>query len=290
MVVWNQARTTTMASPVHLHGTVVAPGRAAPPRRSQPGMGDAADARRRLATSRADDPGPGCRCRPSGLSPRGSGNPGQHQSAPCWRTAMTPPSKSRWDRSAHYQIVVRGELSDRFAHAFPEMTLQPEAGYTRITGVIVDQSHLHGILEGLRSFGIDLVSVNEVVRASTKLSKARPRQSRSRAQVPRITTPVHQHARSTATCGDSRERSGVEVMQRPHLFGVDIERTGGAEGPGSRPDVWRVRAAEHQLRPGRDVVPSFAKIAGRRARRTPAASMPRHSHASPMKGSRLSSE
>ena len=57
---------------------------------------------------------------------------------------MTPPSKSRWDRSAHYQIVVRGELSDRFAHAFPEMTLQPEAGYTRITGVIVDQSHLHG--------------------------------------------------------------------------------------------------------------------------------------------------
>ena len=80
---------------------------------------------------------------------------------------MTPPSKSRWDRPAHYQIVVRGELSDRFAHAFPEMTLQPEAGYTRITGVIVDQSHLHGILEGLRSFGIELVSVNEVVESSS---------------------------------------------------------------------------------------------------------------------------
>ena len=55
---------------------------------------------------------------------------------------MTPPSKSRWDRSAHYQIVVRGELSDRFAHAFPEMTLQPEAGYPRIIGVIMDQPHL----------------------------------------------------------------------------------------------------------------------------------------------------
>ena len=26
--------------------------------------------------------------------------------------------ETRWDRSAHYQIVVRGELSDRFAHAF----------------------------------------------------------------------------------------------------------------------------------------------------------------------------
>ena len=79
---------------------------------------------------------------------------------------MTPPSKSRSDRPAHYQIVVRGELSDRFAHAFPEMALQPEAGYTRITGVIVDQSHLHGILESLRSFGIDLVSVNEVTESS----------------------------------------------------------------------------------------------------------------------------
>ena len=64
---------------------------------------------------------------------------------------MTPPSKSRWDRPAHYQIVVRGELSDRFAHAFPEMTLQPEAGYTRIIGVIMDQPHLHGILYYIRS-------------------------------------------------------------------------------------------------------------------------------------------
>ena len=43
---------------------------------------------------------------------------------------MTPPSNPRRDRPAQYQIVVRGELSDRFAAAFPEMTLQPEAGYT----------------------------------------------------------------------------------------------------------------------------------------------------------------
>jgi hypothetical protein len=36
---------------------------------------------------------------------------------------MTPPSNPRRDRPAQYQIVVRGELSDRFAAAFPEMTL-----------------------------------------------------------------------------------------------------------------------------------------------------------------------
>ena len=41
-------------------------------------------------------------------------------------------SNVRSDRPAEYQTVVRGELSDRFAAAFPEMTLQPEAGYMRV--------------------------------------------------------------------------------------------------------------------------------------------------------------
>ena len=236
-------------------------------------------------TSRADDPGPGCRCRPSGLSPRGSGN--RSRQAPCWRTAMTPPSKSRWDRSAHYQIVVRGELSDRFAHAFPEMTLQPEAGYTRITGVIVDQPHLHGILEGPSQLRH---RARQRQRSCRKLvadrAEAGPKSARTTTPV-QPTCQVHRYLRRAA-----RERSGVDLGDATTaLVAASISSvTGGAEGPGSRPDVWRVRAAEHQLRPGRDVVPSFAKIAGRRARRTPAASMPRHSHASPMKGSRLSSE
>jgi len=35
------------------------------------------------------------------------------------------------DRPAQYQIVVRGELSVRpLCRRFPELTLQPEAGYT----------------------------------------------------------------------------------------------------------------------------------------------------------------
>lgn len=75
---------------------------------------------------------------------------------------MKPSADVQGKRPIEYELVVRGELSDCFGVAFPEMTLQREAGYTHITGVIVDQAHLHGILERLCDFGIELVSLNEV--------------------------------------------------------------------------------------------------------------------------------
>ena len=71
-------------------------------------------------------------------------------------------ASSRRDRPAQYEIVVGGELSDPFGAAVPEMTLHAEAGQTRISGVIVDQSHLHGVLESLLGSGIELRSLNEV--------------------------------------------------------------------------------------------------------------------------------
>jgi hypothetical protein len=45
-------------------------------------------------------------------------------------------------RPTHYQIVVRGELSQRFAMAFEGMSLEAEDGQTVITGPVVDQAHL----------------------------------------------------------------------------------------------------------------------------------------------------
>ena len=75
---------------------------------------------------------------------------------------MRPCANVQWERPIQYELVVRGELSDRFAAAFPDMTLHADAGQTRIRGVIVDQAHLHGILGRLCDFGIELVSLNEV--------------------------------------------------------------------------------------------------------------------------------
>ena len=63
-----------------------------------------------------------------------------------------------------YRIVVRGRLSDRFASAFAGMTLEANAGTTALVGTVVDQSQLFGLLERVRSFGLELVSVEPVVR------------------------------------------------------------------------------------------------------------------------------
>ena len=75
---------------------------------------------------------------------------------------MKPSADVQGKRPIQYELVVRGELSDCFAAAFPEMTLYADAGYTQLRGVIVDQAHLHGILERLCDFGIELVSLNQV--------------------------------------------------------------------------------------------------------------------------------
>ena len=61
-----------------------------------------------------------------------------------------------------YRIVVAGELSGRFAPAFDGMTMQCSSGQTEITGVVVDQSQLHGLLDRVGGFGLDLVSVNAI--------------------------------------------------------------------------------------------------------------------------------
>jgi len=63
-------------------------------------------------------------------------------------------------RPTHYLIVVRGELSQRYAVAFEDMTLVADNGQTAIIGPVVDQAHLHGLLDRIRDHGLELVSVN----------------------------------------------------------------------------------------------------------------------------------
>ena len=61
-----------------------------------------------------------------------------------------------------YRIVVAGELSRRFAPAFEGMTVRCTGGHTAITGEVVDQSQLHGLLDRVGEFGLELLSVNAV--------------------------------------------------------------------------------------------------------------------------------
>ena len=61
-----------------------------------------------------------------------------------------------------YQIVVGGELSERYAEAFEGMEMEAASGQTILTGEVVDQPQLHGILDRINSLGLRLVSVEPV--------------------------------------------------------------------------------------------------------------------------------
>ena len=58
-----------------------------------------------------------------------------------------------------YQIEVGGELSERYAEAFEGMEMEAKSGRTVLTGEIVDEPHLHGILDRISALGLELVSV-----------------------------------------------------------------------------------------------------------------------------------
>jgi hypothetical protein len=58
-----------------------------------------------------------------------------------------------------YRLVVNGELGPRYASAFDGMTISTREGKTEITGAIIDQSHLQGLLDRVSSLGLTLYSV-----------------------------------------------------------------------------------------------------------------------------------
>ena len=73
---------------------------------------------------------------------------------------MPPPQRSPGTNPPiSYQIIVRGELSRRYRTAFEGMTLVAGNGQTTITGPVLDQTHLHGLLDRVSGLGLELISV-----------------------------------------------------------------------------------------------------------------------------------
>lgn len=62
-----------------------------------------------------------------------------------------------------YQIRVRGHLAHEWMHWFEGLTISlEENGDTLLTGLVVDQAALHGLLKKVRDLGLPLVSVGPV--------------------------------------------------------------------------------------------------------------------------------
>jgi hypothetical protein len=65
----------------------------------------------------------------------------------------------RKGRGALYRIVVRSELSDAYAVGFEGMEMETKGGATALTGKVVDQPQLFGILNRINGLGLELLSV-----------------------------------------------------------------------------------------------------------------------------------
>jgi hypothetical protein len=61
-----------------------------------------------------------------------------------------------------YELVLGGEIGDRFGLLFEGMHLERLTGRTILTGAVHDQAHLHGLIEQVQELGLELISVNPV--------------------------------------------------------------------------------------------------------------------------------
>lgn len=62
-----------------------------------------------------------------------------------------------------YQIRIKGHLDHRWTEWFGDLSITlEENGDTLLTGPVLDQATLHGLLKRVRDLGIPLLSVNRI--------------------------------------------------------------------------------------------------------------------------------
>ena len=75
----------------------------------------------------------------------------------------TDTSTAAQDEAGHYEIRIKGHLDHRWVDWFEGLTLTREdTGETLVTGPVIDQAALHGLLRKVRDIGMPLISVNRV--------------------------------------------------------------------------------------------------------------------------------
>jgi len=71
-----------------------------------------------------------------------------------------------------YQIRIEGHLDDQWADWFSGLTvILEENGDTLLTGAVVDQAALFGLLKKVRDLGMPLVSLNRVESGKSVIQK-----------------------------------------------------------------------------------------------------------------------
>jgi hypothetical protein len=72
-----------------------------------------------------------------------------------------------------YQIRIKGHLGVEWADWFGGLTITlDDDGDTLLTGPLIDQAELHGLLRKVRDLGMTLVSVNQVQSPETRHNRS----------------------------------------------------------------------------------------------------------------------
>ena len=64
-------------------------------------------------------------------------------------------------RGRRYRLAFRGELGEPFGFLFQGMQMDRVAGTTVLTGGVIDQAHLHGLLQRTQELGLELIYLQQ---------------------------------------------------------------------------------------------------------------------------------
>jgi hypothetical protein len=89
------------------------------------------------------------------------------------------------DRQKIFQIRIQGHLGQQWAGWFDGLTVAlEEDGNTLLSGPVIDQSALHGILKKIRDLGMPLLAVSQIepqhVETKSATESVKPKHSRRR--------------------------------------------------------------------------------------------------------------
>ena len=86
-----------------------------------------------------------------------------------------PNPKPGPDQLLVYQIRIKGHLGAQWTDWFEGLTITLEnTGDTLLTGPVVDQAALHGLIKKVRDLGMPLISVNQVKGGYNDVPEIKP--------------------------------------------------------------------------------------------------------------------
>jgi hypothetical protein len=62
-------------------------------------------------------------------------------------------------QGTRYRLVLRGELGEPFGFLFEGMQMDRVGGTTVLSGYVIDQAHLHGLIQRTQELGLELISI-----------------------------------------------------------------------------------------------------------------------------------